>query len=121
MLLLSERICSFCVIFLVLFDCFVDQISREIVEKLQELLYEYEQLTRQYSDVVKGLQEQEVDNRFRCQNEFHSDEKLRGRPRFHITKAQIESLREIGFSWTKVAQLIGVSRVTLYRRRQELG
>ena len=121
MLILSERICSFCVIFLLLFDCFVDQISREIVEKLQELLYEYEQLSRQYSDVVKSLQEHEADNRFRCQNEFPSNEKSRGRRRFHVTKAQIESLREIGFSWTKVAQMIGVSWVTLYRRRQELG
>ena len=91
------------------------------MEKLQELLYEYEQLTRQYSDVVKSLQEQEADNRFRCQNEFPSNEKSRGRPRFNVTKAQIESLREIGFSWTKLAQMIGVSWVTLYRRRQELG
>ena len=40
---------------------------------------------------------------------------LRGRPRFRVTKAQIESLREIGFSWTKIAELIGVSRITLYR------
>lgn len=121
MLILSERMCTFCVIFLFLFDCLIDPTSCEIVKKLQELLYEYEQLTRQYSDVVKNLQEQEVDNRFRCQNEFHSDEKARGRPRFNVTKAQIERLREIGFSWTKVGQLIGVSRVTLYRRRQDLG
>ena len=53
-------------------------------------------------------------------NEPAYDENLRGRPQFRVTKAQIESLREIGFSWTKIADLIGISRVTLYRRRREL-
>ena len=66
-------------------------------------------------DVVRNLQQQETDNRFRFQNEPAYDENLRGRPRFRVTKAQIESLREIGFSWSKIAELIGVSRVTLYR------
>ena len=72
-------------------------------------------------DVVQNLQQQETDNRLRCQNELAYDENLRGRAQFRVTKAQIESLREIGFLWTKIAELIGVSRVTLYReRRREL-
>jgi hypothetical protein len=121
MLSTSERTCSLCVIFLFLFECREDEISHEIVEKLQNLIGQYEQFTRRYRDVIQNLQEQETDNRFRCQNEPAFGENLRGRPRFRVTKAQIESLREIGFSWTKIAELIGVSRVTLYRRRRELG
>ena len=112
----SERTCSLCVIFLFLFECRLcreDEISHEIVEKLQTLVGQYEYFTRRYMDVVRNLQQQETDNRFRCQNEPAYDENLRGRSRFRVTKAQIESLREIGFSWTKIAELIGVSRVTL--------
>ena len=120
MLSTSERTCSLCVIFLFLFECREDEISHAIVEKLQTLIGQYEQFTRRYRDVIQNLQEQETDNRFRCQNEPAFGENLRGRPRFRVTKAQIESLREISFSWTKIAELIGVSRVTLYRRRQEL-
>lgn len=120
MLSASERTCSLCVIFLLLFDCRKDEISHEIVDKLQTVLRQYEQFTRRYADVVQHIKEQNTDNRFRCQNEAANCEKLRGRPRFRVTKPQIESLREIGFSWTKIAALIGVSRVTLYRRRREL-
>ena len=120
MLSASERTCSLCVIFLFLFECREDEISHEIVEKLQTLVGQYEYFTRRYMDVVRNLQQQETDNRFRCQNEPAYDENLRGRPRFRVTKAQIESLREIGFSWTKIAELVGVSRVTMYRRRREL-
>ena len=113
MLSASERTCSLCVIFLFLFECREDEISHEIVEKLQTLVGQYEYFTRRYMDVVRNLQQQETDNRFRCQNEPAYNENLRGRPRFRVTKAQNECLREIGFSWTKIAELIGVSRVTL--------
>ena len=37
-----------------------------------------------------------------------------------IEKEQIESLRKLGFSWVKIAGLLGISESTLHRRRQEL-
>jgi transposase InsO family protein len=42
-----------------------------------------------------------------------------GRPRVVITRQQIEALREIHFSWSCIARLLGVSERTLERRRQE--
>ena len=46
---------------------------------------------------------------------------LRGRPRFQVQKEQLEYLSSLGFSWTAIAALLGVSRMTVYRRRQEYG
>ena len=45
----------------------------------------------------------------------------RGRPRFEIGREQLEYLSSLGFTWTNIANLLGVSRMTLYRRRRECG
>lgn len=44
-----------------------------------------------------------------------------GRPRFIIAKEQLEYLHSLSFSWTDIASLLGVSRMTLFRRREEFG
>ena len=41
-----------------------------------------------------------------------------GRPRFHITS---EDLRSLGFSWSKIAMMLGVSRWTISRRVRDYG
>lgn len=38
-----------------------------------------------------------------------------GRPRFDVSKEQLEYLLSLSFSWTEIASLLGVSRMTLYR------
>lgn len=45
----------------------------------------------------------------------------RGRPSFDITKHQLEYLSSLSFTWTQIAQLLGVSRMTVYQRRAEYG
>ena len=45
----------------------------------------------------------------------------RGRPRFIITQHQLHYLRSQMFSWSSIASLLGVSRMTVYRRRQGYG
>ena len=45
---------------------------------------------------------------------------VRGRPRFDITKDQLEYLASLSFSWTQIASILGVSKVTIFRRRREL-
>lgn len=45
----------------------------------------------------------------------------RGRPRFQVQKEQLEYLSSLGFSWSAIAALLGVSRMTIYRRREEYG
>ena len=39
----------------------------------------------------------------------------RGRPRFNISKDQLEYLSSLAFSWTEIASLLGVSRMSIYR------
>lgn len=45
----------------------------------------------------------------------------RGRPKFDITLDQLEYLRSLSFSWKEIASMLGVSRMTIYRRRLEYG
>ena len=43
-----------------------------------------------------------------------------GRPRFVITKGQVERLLTLGFTRKRISMLIGVNRITLWRRMKEL-
>ena len=45
----------------------------------------------------------------------------RGRPPFEIHPEQILFLRELNFTWQTIATMLGVSRMTLYRKRVEAG
>lgn len=45
----------------------------------------------------------------------------RGRPRFDITSNQLTYLASLSFTWIQIARMLGISRMTLYRRRAEFG
>ena len=45
----------------------------------------------------------------------------RGRPKLLVDSEQLEFLRDMQLSWTEIARLFGISRMTLYSRRVELG
>lgn len=45
----------------------------------------------------------------------------RGRPQLLITQEQLEYLCSLNFSWSEVSRILGVSRMTVYRRRRDLG
>ena len=42
----------------------------------------------------------------------------RGRPKLVIPQEQLEGVRSLGFSWTDIAKLLGVSERTIRRRRE---
>lgn len=44
-----------------------------------------------------------------------------GRPKMFVSRAQLESLFELGFTYAKVAKMLCMSERTLQRRRSELG
>lgn len=44
-----------------------------------------------------------------------------GRPELEVSVEEIEYFRALRFSWTKIAELMGISRSTLYRRLQDEG
>ena len=43
----------------------------------------------------------------------------RGRPRFQITQEQLEYLYSLSFSWNDISEMLGVSRMTIYRYRRD--
>ena len=44
-----------------------------------------------------------------------------GRPCLSVDMYEVEYLRSLGFSWTNIALLLGISRSTLYRRMESSG
>ena len=42
-----------------------------------------------------------------------------GRPKCEVNQEEVEYLRSLRFSWSKIANIIGISRATLYRRLDE--
>ena len=45
----------------------------------------------------------------------------RGRPQVFISEDQLIYLRSLNFSWSQIAEVLGVSRMIIYRRRMDLG
>ena len=45
----------------------------------------------------------------------------RGCPQLEISRDQLEYLVSLSFNWTQIAAILGVSRMTVYRRRREFG
>lgn len=45
----------------------------------------------------------------------------RGRPQFAISREQLLYLSSLSFSWTAISNMLGVSRMTIYRRRVVYG
>lgn len=43
-----------------------------------------------------------------------------GRPRIEVTNCQLQYLRTLGFTWTRVSQILNISRSTLYKYRSLL-
>lgn len=43
----------------------------------------------------------------------------RGRPKFQITQEQLEYLYSLSFSWNDISEMLGVSRMTIYRCRRD--
>lgn len=43
----------------------------------------------------------------------------RGRPRFEISKEQLVYLKSLSFTWSEIASMLNVSRMTIYRRCRE--
>ena len=84
---LSEGICSELVFFLRIFESQYGDTGLEITEVIEQLLKLYQNLFERYRARLHWLEEGSKDNSFRCEQELA---RSRGRPRFQISKSQIE-------------------------------
>ena len=70
---------------------------------------------------IGGFLRRVIEQQEEGQGTFELRQGPRGRPRIEIREDQLQFLRDFGFSWTRIQLLLGISRSTLLRRRQELG
>ena len=90
-----------------------------IYQVLNDMVSQLIALRRRWSDCLDSLESRFDHVRYRAPTDPTIG--VAGRPRFHITHDQLEYLRSFSFSWTEIARLLGVSRMTIYRRRVEYG
>lgn len=95
-----------------------NHVHDELKLLIEELLQVMQGLLQEVSTAKVTRRQREVSSRAWVPN---TEESTGGRPRYNITKEQIETLRETGMKWKGIALCLGISESTLYRRRQELG
>ena len=90
----------------------------EYLSTITELLGVLQSLSQQWEQHIDQLLSLEVSSAYYVPV-VASEGRGRGRPRFDIGRDQLEYLSSLNFTWTAIASMMGVSRMTIYRRRQE--
>ena len=90
---------------------------RSDVATLVQLCRELHALWEQYQDALQTTACSHSNVSYRAPTSLGR----RGRPTFGIQKEQLLCLSSLGFSWAAIAKLLGVSRMTVYRRRRQFG
>ena len=93
-------------------------VTEHYEQQLGELCSCLRQLRSQWEQYLENLDQRHV---FMAYQAHVVPASGRGRPRFDITRDQLEYLSLLSFNWTQIATLVGVSRMTIYRRRTEFG
>ena len=75
----------------------------ELIATLQTMFQKWEE----YKSFLEGPAQQFLAPTVNC----HEG----GRPRFDVSRSQLEYLASMSFKWTEIASILGVSRMTLYR------
>ena len=83
------------------------------LQALSSVLHQYSQY---YSEKITSIEDYRVEFSLQCPIVRHGDP---GRPSFLISKPLIETLIDLGFTYSKMAKILGVSERTLLRRRQD--
>ena len=88
---------------------------RELNELLDCISAMYEQWNA-YSQIIDTQIPQ-----YQYQVPTQARQGMRGRPRFEINRDQLVYPQSLSFSWSEIASLLNVSRMTIYRRRRDYG
>lgn len=88
-------------------------------EELSSLFEALIALSKEWEDRLDDIVANESNSSYSYRAPVVRVEGAQGRPRFDIKESQLEYLASLSFSWTQIASLLQVSRMTIYRRRVE--
>ena len=94
------------------------EVGARYFQYLNELVELLRQLLRQWQDYQDDYETRGRRFSYNAQLIYTNQP---GRPRFNVTAPQLQYLRSMSFTWVQIAEILGVSYMTVYRRRQELG
>lgn len=96
----------------------VNEVAQECLPDLTQLVHSVEALSVQWLEYSDELVRPEFIHAYRSPLECVGP---RGRPRLCVSHSQLAYLKSLSFTCTEIAVILGVSRMTLYRRRVEYG
>ena len=96
-----------------------DLLLTEIRPIIYQLLEKIDSYRTRYEERTSWLHVQQLNNNLSYVNRVPTG--MQGRPKHTVSEHQVLSLRDIGFSWIEIANMIGISPRTLRRRRIEFG
>lgn len=91
---------------------------QSLMLSMDQLLHLLHQLIQQWQQHLEHIGIQRTSSRYTTPRQQSPGP---GRPSFTITQEQLVHLRSLFFSWTDISRMLGVSRMTLHRRREEYG
>ena len=97
--------------------CHCTEDESHIDSEIMELFYKVESLVHSISSGVLPSLREKLERYFHNGEPTTSSRTLPG----YFTEDQLRYLRTLGFKWAQIAEIFGTSRMTLYRRRKELG
>lgn len=95
-----------------------DEAIGDLLLNLQELLVALQAIYDRWRDAECGINYFLPSSGLRAEKEHTGH---RGRPKYVIKQEQLIFLRELRLTWTKISEMYGVSRRTMYNIRASLG
>ena len=111
-----DEICETFVVFL---NSFINPTDDPLWEQLYHLLCVFHGIKQYLEEETNKLHEDERNAELHMSSVAGTTRNNGGRPRYEIDEEQVIFLRSKHFTWTKIAQILGVCDHTLRRKRQE--
>ena len=93
----------------------LDEDYRASLQELNDCLTLLHRKWREYESILDSYPATDVYSSLSYRSPVIRNSLHPGRPKFEISKDQLEYLASMGFKWNQIAALLGVSRMTVYR------
>ncbi len=91
---------------------------RQLAQLFNDLVKDLQEILSRWLDIEVGIDPDSPYIGLKLEKEFNGS---RGRPKYVIKREQLLFLRDLRFTWTRIALMYGIGRRTLYNIRSELG